>query len=149
MFSPTAEQAPEGLRDPMMPGFAGDRSAEPRNPDASFPMFRPNTELDLGLDVDDDLRNGLANIDHTQAHSTRGSPPVGEYDNMFMDLGNHDGDVNHDVVPSLEQEHSHASEALDMIRRASNDSTHENAEMEDGETISKHFDDFVNGDDAN
>lgn len=139
LFSPTREQAHDGLRDPMMPTFGGD-SVEGRH-DPSFPMFRPN--VGLGLDPEDDLRNGLANVSAGASNSGRdASPPVFE-DNIFMEMTNPDGDASNDAVPSLEHEASHASEALDMIRSASHDSANDNAELEDGD---KHFDDFINGD---
>jgi histone demethylase JARID1 len=144
LFSPTRDPPQDGLRDPMMPTFDGD-NAGGRNHDPSFPLFRPNAGL--GLDAEDDLRNGLANASESVADSTRdASPPVFESDNMFMDMTNPDGDANNDAVPSLEQEASHASEALDMIRSASHDSANDNAEPEDGDNVSKHFDDFINGD---
>ena len=142
LFSPTREQAHEGLRDPMMPTFGGD-TAEGRNHDPSFPLFRGG----LGLDTEDDLRNGLANASESAPDSAReASPPVFESDQMFMDMTNPDADASNDTVPSLEQEASHASEALDMIRSASHDSANENEELEDGDNVSKHFDDFINGD---
>lgn len=147
LFSPGGDQA-EGLRDPMMPTFPGDTGAEGRNHDPAFPMFRPNAGL--GLDPEDDLRNGLANASGSGSNSGReGSPPGVEYDNMFMEMTNQDGDASNDPVPSLEQETSHASEALDMIRTASNDSANENAELEDGDNVTKHFEDFLNGDEQN
>lgn len=129
-----------------MPAFRGETSAEPRNLDASFPMFRPDEGL--GLDGDDDLRNGLTNASASEANSAHdGSPPGGgEYDNMFMDMTNHDADGGNDTVPSLEQETSHASEALDMIRTASHGPGSDHAELGDGDIVSKHFDDFINGD---
>jgi [histone H3]-trimethyl-L-lysine4 demethylase len=142
LFSPTRDQAHEGLRDPMMPTFGGD-NAEERSHDPSFPMFRGG----LGLDAEDDLRNGLANASESAPDSTReASPPVFESDNMFMDMTTADGDTGNDAVPGLEQEASHASEALDMIRSSSHDSANENGELEDGDNVSKHFDDFINGD---
>lgn len=130
----------------MMPSFPGDPPGGGRNLDTSFPLFRSNAGL--GLDAEDDIRNGLAGADASGSNSGReGSPPGGgEYDNMFMEMTNPDGDASNDPVPSLEQETSHASEALDMIRTASNDSANENAELEDGDNVSKHFDDFLNGD---
>ncbi|EXJ60475.1 histone demethylase JARID1 [Cladophialophora yegresii CBS 114405] len=144
LFSPTRDQPQDGLRDPMMPSFGGD-SAGGRNHDPSFPQFRPNAGL--GLDAEDDLRNGLANASESVPGSTRdASPPVFESDNMFLDMANADVDTANDAVPSLEQETSHASEALDMIRSASHDSANDNAELEDGDNVSKHFDDFINGD---
>ncbi|KIW29756.1 uncharacterized protein PV07_05545 [Cladophialophora immunda] len=145
LFSPTREAPHEELRDPMMPTFGGDGS-EGRNHDPSFPMFRSGTGL--GLDADDDIRSGLANASASAANSAReGSPSGGgEYDHMFMDMTNPDADTSNDPVPSLEQEASHASEALDMIRTASNDSVNDHADLEDGENVSKHFDDFINGD---
>ncbi|OCT52670.1 hypothetical protein CLCR_10365 [Cladophialophora carrionii] len=144
LFSPTRDQPQDGLRDPMMPSFGGE-SAGGRTHDPSFPQFRPNAGL--GLDAEDDLRNGLANASESVPASTRdASPPVFESDNMFLDMTNPDGDTTNDAVPSLEQEASHASEALDMIRSASHDSANDNAELEDGDNVSKHFDDFINGD---
>ncbi|KAJ9617108.1 hypothetical protein H2200_000829 [Cladophialophora chaetospira] len=131
LFSPAREQ---GLRDPMMPAF-GD-NVEGRH-DPSFPMFQPNAGL--GLDVDDDLRNGLA-TSASGTNSAREASPVFEAENIFMEMTNPDGDANNDAVPSLEHEASHASEALDMIRSASHDSA--NGELEED----KHFDDFINGD---
>ncbi|KAK6375786.1 hypothetical protein LTS17_007608 [Exophiala oligosperma] len=147
MFSPTREQPAQGMKDPMMPAFAGGTSSSTaRNHDPSFPMFQPNT----GLDADDDLRNGLANASPGGTQPGReGTPPGGEYDNIFMDITNQDGDGSNDTVPSLEHETSHASEALDMIRTASNDSANNNAELEDGDNVSKHFDDFLTGDEQN
>jgi [histone H3]-trimethyl-L-lysine4 demethylase len=142
LFSPTREHPPEGMRDPMMPTFGGTTS-ESRNHDPAFPMFRPNAGL--GLDAEDDLRNGLANASESAPNSAReASPPVFESDHMFMEMTNTDGDGGNDAVPSLEQEASHASEALDMIRTASHDSANDNAELEDGDNVSKHFDDFIN-----
>lgn len=139
LFSPTREQPHDGLRDPMMPAFGGDTTEGRLDP--SFPLFRPN--VGLGLDAEDDLRNGLANASAGESNSGReASPPVFE-DNIFMEMTNPDEDASNEVVPSLEQEASHASEALDMIRRASHDSANDNAEFQDGD---KHFDDFINGD---
>ena len=148
LFSPTREQPHDSLRDPMMPAFGGE-TPEVRNHDPSFPLFHPSAGLDL--DVEDDIRNGLANASASGPNSAReGSPPgVGDYENMFMDMTNPDVDTSNDPVPSLEHEVSHASEALDMIRTASNDSAHDNAELEDGDNVSKHFDDFINGDEPN
>ena len=40
----------------------------------------------------------------------------------------------------MEQEHSHASEALEMI--ASNEDGADDPGLEDGDNVSKHFDDF-------
>lgn len=149
MFSPTREQAPEGLRDPMMPAFRGEPNTEPRNLDASFPMFRPDEGL--GLDGDDDLRNGLTNVSASEANSPHDGSPAGggEYDNMFMDMTSHDVDGNNETVPSLEQETSHASEALDMIRTASHEPGNTHGDLGDGDVVSKHFDDFINGDEQN
>ena len=146
MFSPTREQPPQVLKDPMMPTFAGDTAGDAGTHDPSFPLFRPNT----GLDPDDDLRNGLANASPRETNSGRGgSLPGVEYDNMFLDMTHQDGEGNNDAVPSLEHETSHASEALDLIRTASNDSVNDTAELEDGDNVSKHFDDFLNGDEQN
>lgn len=145
LFSPGGAQQPERLRDPMLAAFSGAATGETRNHDTLFPLFRPNAGL--SLDGEDDLRNGLANASASQSTSPRaGSPPGGEYDNMFMEMTDHDGDGNHEPVASLEQEASHASEALDMIRTASHDSANDQGELEDGDHVSKHFDDFLNGD---
>ncbi|KAK5222792.1 hypothetical protein LTR72_005629 [Exophiala xenobiotica] len=146
MFSPTREQPPKVLKDPMMPTFTGDTVEDAGTHDPSFPLFRPN----IGLDPDDDLRNGLANASPHETNSGRGgSLPAVEYDHMFLDMTHQDGEGTNDAVPSLEHETSHASEALDLIRTASNDSVNDNAELEDGDNVSKHFDDFLNGDEQN
>ncbi|EXJ92098.1 histone demethylase JARID1 [Capronia epimyces CBS 606.96] len=145
LFSPGAEQQAESLRDPMLPAFSGGPSRDARTHDPLFPLFHPNAGL--GLDGEDDLRNGLANASASQSPSARGgSPPGGEYDSMFMEMTHQDGDGSNDVVPSLEQEASHASEALDMIRTTSHDSTNDPGELEDGDHVSKQFDEFLNGD---
>lgn len=142
IFSPSVEQGPDGLRDPMMAaGLPGGPSNDDRNHDPSFPMFRP---AGLGIDADDDLRNGLANMSESGVASVPGESPahVPDY-GMFMDI-NQDptGDVEPDSnpVPSMEQEHSHASEALEMI--ASNEDGADDPGLEDGDNVSKHFDDF-------
>jgi hypothetical protein len=132
----------------MMPAFSGDTTGEARSHDPEFPMFRSNAGMDL--DPEDEIRDGLANVSASEANSPReGSLPGGEYDNMFMEMTHHDGDGSNEPLPSLEHETSHASEALDMIRTASNDSANDNAELEDGDNVSKHFEDFLNGDEPN
>ncbi|EXJ76492.1 histone demethylase JARID1 [Cladophialophora psammophila CBS 110553] len=145
LFSPTREPPHAELRDPMMPAFGGDNS-EGRNHDPSFPMFR--SDAGLGLDGEDDIASGLSNASASAPNSARGgsSSGRGEYDNMFMDMTNPDADTSNEPVPSLEQEAGHASEALDMIRTASNDSASDHGDSEDGDNVSKHFDDFINGD---
>lgn len=148
MFSPTGDQAPPGMGDPMLPTFSGETPAEATAHDPEFPMFRSNAGM--GLDTEDEIHDGLANALASESPSGReGSLPGGEYDNMFMDMTNHDGDASNEPVPGLEQEPSHASEALDMIRTASNGSANDHAEMEDGDHVSKNFDDLFNGDEPN
>ena len=138
MFGASGEQ-PEGLRDPMMGAFSKTDIGEGRSLDASFPLFRPGGS-DLGLDGEDDLRNGLANVSASEVNSAQeGSPAVGgEYDNMFIGMSGQDGEGTNEGVAGLEHERSHASEALDVMSPGSH------AEMED-----KHFDDFLNGDGQN
>jgi hypothetical protein len=123
----------------MMPTFPADVSTEARTHDPSFPLFRPHSAM--SLDPEDDLANGLATATTSKSNSIRGGSP--EYDTMFMEMTNQETDGNIDPGPGLEQETSHASEALDLIRTASNDSANDNAELEDGENVSKHFDDFL------
>ncbi|KIV92116.1 hypothetical protein, variant [Exophiala mesophila] len=140
MFGASGEQS-EGLRDPMMGAFSKTDIGEGRSLDASFPLFRPGGS-DLGLDGEDDLRNGLANVSASEVNSAQeGSPAVGgEYDNMFIGMSGQDGEGTNEGVAGLEHEHerSHASEALDVMSPGSH------GEMED-----KHFDDFLNGDGQN
>jgi [histone H3]-trimethyl-L-lysine4 demethylase len=135
LFSPSREQAHEGMRDPMMPAFG--ESGEGRDP--SFPAFRGG----LGLDIDDDLRNGLGTSAPESARE--GSPPAFDQDNIFMDMANPEADAGNDteVVPSLEQETSHASEALDIMRSASGEEGH-GADGESG-VEEANIDDFING----
>lgn len=129
----------------MMPAFSAQSSTDTRNHDSLFPSFQRNNGM--AFDAEDDIRNGLANVSPHESHSVRGgSPSGGEYDNMFMDIAQPDAEASNDPVPSLEHETSHASEALDMIRTASHDSANEHAELEDGDNVSKHFDEFLNGD---
>ncbi|EHY54178.1 hypothetical protein HRR83_008247 [Exophiala dermatitidis] len=145
LFSPGGDERPGGMRDPMLPTFSGHATGESRNHhDSGFLLFRPSTGL--GLDGDDDLRNAFGNATASQSTTPRaGSPPNGEYDNMFMEITNHDEDGNNEHISSLEQVASHASEALDMMRTASPGSAHDPAALEDGEHVSKNFDDFING----
>ncbi|KAI1615193.1 histone demethylase JARID1 [Exophiala viscosa] len=135
-FSPAGDQHPEVIRDAVMPTFPAESSADTRNHDLGFPSFR---------NVDDDLRNGLANASPLESAMVRGGSPAG-YDPIFTGMTPHDADAGNDLVPSLEHEMSHASEALDMIRTASNDSANDNAGLEDGDHVSKHFDEFLTGD---
>ena len=143
MFSPTHDQAPDVLRDPMMGSGA---STDSRGHDPSFPMFRP---AGLGIDAEDDIRNGLANVpDHVavSANAVGVSPHGDDYD-IFMTM-NQDEDAEGEAgntdnaVPSLENEASHASEALELI--AGNEGS-EDVGLEDGDGVAKHFDDFLNG----
>ena len=112
--SPSPLFSPTGGESPLMAGALPERGGE--NHDPSFPTFRPS----IG-DAEDDIRNGLANMD--DASGGPSSPPAhNDYDHMFADMDTVRDDVDgpnpHDV-PSLEHEASHASEALEMI--ASND----------------------------
>lgn len=111
---------------------AGFRDGDSRNQDPSFPLFRPSS---LGIDPEDDLRNGLAGSSgHGSARDN--SPHVGGYGDIFMD----DANGRDDPVPSLEHEASHASEALEMM--ANNDN-----EDDDGaiEGVDKEFEGFLDG----
>jgi histone demethylase JARID1 len=143
MFSPTQDR-PEGLRDPMI-GSALSRvpTTSSRNHDLSFPTFRP---VGLGIDAEDDLRNGLAHAHESgEGSGPSGVSPTGEDYDMFMNM-NQDGEADGEAVnddnpaPSLEQETSHASEALEMI--AGNVRGQEDdAGLEDGDNL----DEFLSG----
>jgi [histone H3]-trimethyl-L-lysine4 demethylase len=121
MFSPTGEQGPDGMRDPMMTSGLGGPRVDPRNHDLSFPSFQP---AGLGMDNEDDIRNGLAiaNADNGPSGPGGASPHDGDYV-MFMDMNQDEaGGAGHDnPVPSLEQEASHASEALDVMGGGNDD----------------------------
>ncbi len=150
MFSPSGEQPPDALRDPMLgSGLAGRPSNTSRGHDPSFPMFRP---AGLGIDAEDDLRNGLASVNDSGAVSA----PVGaslhgdDYD-IFIGMNQDaDGDAeaeNDDVpVPSLEHDASHASEALELIAGNEARGEDEDVGLEDGEGVEKHFDEFLERD---
>ena len=145
MFSPTGEEPADALRDPILgSGLAGQPSSASGAHDPSFPMFRP---AGLGIDAEDDLRNGLASATDGGAASAPGgvSPHGDEYD-IFIGM-NQDGDreaeaENDNPVPSLEHDVSHASEALEMIAGDGAD----DVGLEDGEGVQKHFDDFLERD---
>jgi [histone H3]-trimethyl-L-lysine4 demethylase len=140
MFSPTQVQ------DPLLTGGLGEGSSTGPGHDPSFPTFRPSG---LGIDVDDDIRSGLANAANSGVNSGPGSPPqASEYDNMFnMAMTDVDQEAEGDntnaneVVPSLEHEASHASEALEMI--TGNEGRDEEVGLEDGEGALKQFDEFL------
>lgn len=122
MFSPTQEQGPM-----MTPGLPEPNTTN----DLSFPTFRPS----LGLDAEDDIRNGLANAGST---SGPGSPPhQSDYANMFDDT---EGGNTAGTVPHLEQEQSHASEALALLGEPA-----EEDGMEEGGSMDKSFDDMFDG----
>ena len=132
LFSPTHSQAPEGLREPIVPGSRGD---------PSFPLF--HSHGGLGLDGEDDLRSGLANASAgATVHEDESTPQHGEYDNMFLDMTTQDPDAQNEP-PHLEQEVSAASEALELIRSTEGGS--------DAEPVTaKDFDDFITtGEDHN
>lgn len=140
MFSPTHSQAPEGLRESIVPGARGD---------PSFPLFQSNAGL--GIDAEEDIRSGLANASGSGASNAQEedtTPQQGEYDNIFMEMTNPDADTQNDA-PNMEQEASQASEALELIRSASRGSEARNADGEDTEPVTaKDFDDFITtGDD--
>lgn len=146
MFSP-AQERPDGLRDPIMASNLP--STDSRSHDLSFPTFRP---LGLGIDGEDDIRNGLANVtDVGAASGPGGASPHGDDYDMFIGMGHQDGDVEGETgpVPTLEQEASHASEALEMIAGTDNEDVRgedEDVGFEvDGDGVEKHFDDFLNG----
>ncbi|ETN36703.1 uncharacterized protein HMPREF1541_08981 [Cyphellophora europaea CBS 101466] len=140
MFSPTQEARPI-----MTGGLAEGRSNDGGH-DPSFPTFRPS----LGLDGDDDIRNGLANAENPGVGASPGPPPpASEYDSMFMEMTDPDREVDAEVtnanepVPNLEHEASHASEALEMM--TSNGGGDEDVGLEDDESVEKQFDDFLSG----
>jgi [histone H3]-trimethyl-L-lysine4 demethylase len=116
MFSPVSSLPPNGLRDPMMASrFPGGPSAGPNPHD----LFSP--EFNIGMDPEDDIRTGLANGGSAAAEpNDMSSPHTGNVDEMFMQMTNQDPDTQNDAPPGLEAEASQASEALEMIRGASN-----------------------------
>jgi len=118
MFSPVASLPPNGLRDPMMASrFPGGPTPGP----GSHDLFSPNFEI--GMDPDDDIRTGLANGGSAAAEpNDMSSPHTGTVDEMFLQMTNQDTDTQNDPPAGLEPEASQASEALDMIRKASDDS---------------------------
>lgn len=138
MFSPSHE--PESMIS------AGLGEGQP-GADPSFPTFRSS----LGLDGDDDIRNGLAGSNNAGADASPGpAPHASEYDNMFMEIDDPDreggGDASgaNEAVPGLEHEASHASEALEIMA-TNGEGRDEDVGLEDGETVSKEFDDFLSG----
>jgi hypothetical protein len=75
----------------------------------------------MGMDPEDDIRTGLANGGSSTAEpNDMSSPHTGNVDEMFMQMTNQDPDTQNDAPPGLEAEASQASEALEMIRSASN-----------------------------
>ena len=139
MFSPAQEQGP------MLSAGLGEGTG---GADPSFPTFRSS----LGMDADDDIRNGLAGAEHADVGASPGPPPhTSEYDNMFMEMGDPDREGDADRLPgnepvaNLEHETSHASEALEMM--ASNEQRQDDdVGLEDGEAVGKEFDEFLTGD---
>jgi len=124
MFSPVTSLPPNGLRDPMMASrFPGGPSAGPSPHDPSFPLFSPG--FAMGMDADDDIRTGLANTNGDTAATEpndMSSPHAANVDEMFLQMTNQDPDTQNDAPATLEHEASQASEALEMIRSASNNS---------------------------
>jgi len=119
MFSPASSIPPNGLRGPVMASrFSGGPVS--RYP-ALITLFSPN--YDMGMDPEDDIRTGLANGGSAVAEpNDTSSPHTGTVDEMFMQMTNQDTDTQNDAPTGLEPEASQASEALDMIRKASDDS---------------------------
>jgi histone demethylase JARID1 len=115
MFSPVTSLPSNGLRDPMMASrFPGGPSAGP----GSHDLFSPN--FAMGIDPEDDIRTGLANGGSAEAEpNDMSSPHTGNVDEMFMQMTNQDPDTQNDAATGLEAEPSQASEALEMIRNAS------------------------------
>ena len=131
MFSPAHSLPTDGLRESLVPGSRGD---------SSFPIFERHA-IGLGLDVDDDLRSGLANVTasgshHSNDHHHPGNSPthqVGDNDfdedNMFMEMtdlppneGEDENTAEPPVVGTLVQDPPSAlgvadaaSEALELI----------------------------------
>ena len=144
MFSPTASQPPESLRDPMNPNpFSGGPEAAQRSHSRS--LFEPG----LGLDGEDDIRNGLAKISspgptHAElAPATFSSPAAGEYD-MFMDMAGHDPDTQDTGAPAMEHEPSQASDELEAMQTIGAGAGAEGGDGEPGPEVSNTFDDFLN-----
>ena len=88
-------------------GLAGRPSNASGGLDPSFPMFRP---AGLGIDAEDDLRNGLASAADGGAASAPGgvSPHGDEYD-IFIGMnqegdGEAEAENDDDPVPSLEHD---------------------------------------------
>ena len=147
MFSPVTSLPPNGLRDPMMASrFHGGPSAGP----SSHDIFSPN--YDMGMDPDDDIRTGLANGGSAAAEpNDMSSPHAGNVDEMFMQMTNQDPDTQNDAPTGLEAEPSQASEALEMIRSASNASAASHARDGDEGAIDPEkgaFDEFFEDGDA-
>ena len=133
LFSPAHSQPADGLRESLVPGSRGD---------SAFPIFERHA-VGLGLDVDDDLRSGLANVSasashHSNDHRHDGASPTHQAgdndfddDNMFMDMtdipdppneGEDDTAAEPPVVGTLVQDPptalgvaDAASEALELI----------------------------------
>lgn len=138
MFSPGGSQPPEGLRDPMVSGgLVGSLSEGIRDP--PFPAFRRSAGL--GIDADEDLRNGLAssNGETSITPADAVSPAPGEYDSMFMEMTNGD-DGDGEAPATLEHEASQATEALEMIGNASNESNPDKAADDTKEPETTDFD---------
>ena len=124
MFSPVTSLPSNGLRDPMMgTRLPGGQPSGPGPHDPSFSLFSPG--FALGIDADDDIRTGLANTNGdsvTAEPESLSSPHTGNVDDMFLQMTNQEPDTQNDGPTTLEQEASQASEALEMIKSASNDS---------------------------
>ncbi len=135
MFSPATSIPPNGLRDPMMASsFPGGPSAGPGSHDHPFPLFESG--FTMGMDADDDIRTGLANTNGDAAatgQNEMSSPHTGAVDEMFLQMTNEDPDTQNDPPAALDHEPSQASEALEMIRSASNDSVRAHALDGDGD----------------
>jgi [histone H3]-trimethyl-L-lysine4 demethylase len=131
MFSPTTSLPSNGLRESLMaPRFPDGPSAGPSPHDPSFPPFQ--TGFAMGMDDDDDIRTGLANTNGVSAIPEPNEMSSPHSDDMFLSMTNEDADTQNDTSAALEQEASQAQEALDMIRRASNEAREDGARDGDG-----------------
>lgn len=139
MFSPANEAGP------MIPGgLSGRDEGGNAGNDLSFPSFRPS----IGIDAEDDIRNGLANVSGTATGTDSPHNANHEYEHIFggMHVSARDdgGGPNANDMPNLEHEASHASEALEMIT-SNGDGGEDDVGLEDGDNVEKEFDMF-NGD---
>jgi hypothetical protein len=123
--------------------FSGGPDAAQRSHSRS--LFEPG----LGLDGEDDIRNGLAKISspgptHAElAPAAFSSPPAGDYD-MFMEMAGHDPDTQDTGPAAMEHEPSQASEELEAMQTIGDSRGGDVGDGEPGPEVSNTFDDFLN-----